>query len=127
MDLKLELTPDAEGNLTIHDVVFTDGVLQTVDGKEEITNRILCNLSVYLGENFTDPSFGTDYYGNVFGREVTDTVLISELQAAILGTRGVTGLKTFDVTREEGSRTANLVAQVQTTEGEINLTTPIPT
>jgi len=126
MDLKLELVADAEGNLTKHDLVMENGRLQTVDGINEIENRIICNLSVYLGENFTNPSFGTDYYGSIFGRDVTDTVVIDTLKAVILGTRGVTGLKTFDLAQVDGSRSAALTSQVTTTQGEINLVTPIP-
>jgi len=126
MDLKIEIIRDGQENFLYHDIVFENGRLATVDEKDEIKNRLICGLSVFLGENFTNPSYGTDYYNNVFGREVTETVVIDELKAQILQTRGVTGLKTFDLTRAAGSRNAQLVAQVQTTQGEIDLTTPIP-
>ncbi len=127
MDLKLQKILDSSGNFLKHDIFFTNGVLQVCDGIDEIGNRLICNLSVYSGENFTDPTFGTDYFNNVLGREVTDTVTIDELKSQILGTRGVTGVKSFDLTRESGSRDATLTSQVQTSDGEINLVTPIPT
>ncbi len=127
MDLALEKIEDSEGNFLYHDIYFTNGVLKTVDGINEIGNRLICNLSVYLGENFTNPTFGTDYYNNVLGHEVTDIVTIDELKSSILKTRGVTGLKTFDLSRDAGSRDAELNSQVQTSQGEIDLVTSIPT
>jgi hypothetical protein len=117
MDLELEEIADSEGNFLYQDILFTNGRLATVDGIDEIKNRITIGLSIYLGENFTDPSYGTDYFNNVFGREVTDTVVIDELKSNILRTRGVTGLKTFELTRESGSRVAVMTAQVQTSQG----------
>lgn len=127
MDLKLKSVFASNGIFLTHDIVFENGRFQTVDKIEEIKNRIICKLQVFLGEMFTDTSFGIDYHNNVFGHEVTDTVTIDELKSNILDTRGVTGLKTFSLTRAEGTRLAELVSQVTTTQGEIDLTTPIPT
>lgn len=127
MDLKLKSVFGSGGEFLTHDIVFENGRFEGVDKIEEIKNRIICKLSVYLGEMFTDTSFGVDYHNNVFGHEVTDTETIDELKSNTLDTRGVTGIKTFSLTREEGTRLAELSSQVVTTEGEINLTTPIPT
>lgn len=123
MDLKLKQVLDSEGNFLYHDIVFQNGRIQVVDGAEEILNRLICNLSVYRGENFTNPDFGVDYHNNVFGRDETDTVVIDELKSAILKTRGVTGIKTFSLERED--RKVNLKVDVQTSAGEIKLVTPI--
>ncbi|MBU2645878.1 hypothetical protein KKI24_14310 [bacterium] len=125
MDFKLKQVFDSNGNFSYHDIYFTDGYLEVVEGINEIANRIICGLSVYRGENFVDPSYGVDYHNNVFGREETDPVVIDSLKAAILETRGVTGIKSFELTRAEGTRTANLEAQVETTAGEVALVTPI--
>ncbi len=124
MDLAIERILDSEGNFLHYDVVMNLGQLQTVTGKEEIKNRIICNLMVYIGENFTDTTFGTDYHNNVFGHDVADIVMISTLQESILNTRGVVSVEAFNLTLDS-SRTAQLTAVVLTTDGQVELTTPI--
>jgi len=123
MDLKLVPVYAANGLIDYYDIEFVKGKLQVVDGIDEIKNRLLINLSVFRGENFTNREFGTDYFNNVFGRDVTDPVLIDEIKASILKTRGVTELKSLDITRD--GRTAVIKADVKTSIGEINLATPI--
>jgi hypothetical protein len=125
MDIKLTPIYDSEGKLQYYDFSFTKGKLDVVDGIDEIKQRIIVNLQTYLGENFRDTSHGVDYFNNVFGREVTDTIPQDELKAAIIDTRGVTELKDFSFTRQPGSRTGDLNAQIITTQGELNLVTPI--
>ena len=121
MDLKLT----RDNTSTPYDLEFVDGRLQTVDGLEEIGHRYKFNLSVYEGELYIDPSFGVDYFNNVFGRSVTDTVVIDELKSAIIDTRGNDKLEAFSLTEISGTRTAALTAQAKTTQGEVNLTTVI--
>ncbi len=124
MDLAIERILDSDGNFLHWDVFFEAGQLQTVTRKQEIANRIICNLSVYIGENFTDVSFGTDYHNNVFGHDVTEIVTIDTLKASILNTRGVLSIKTFSLVLDD-NRIGQLVSTVLTTEGEIEITTPI--
>lgn len=123
MDLFIEKINDSEGNFLHYDIAFESGKLKVVDKINEIANRIIVNLSTYVGENYRDVTHGVDYFNNVFGHEVTETITQDELKSAIINTRGVTALTTFSLVRTR--RTSNLTAQVQTTEGEINLTTPI--
>jgi len=123
MDYKMEPVYADNGEFRYYDVVIENGRLQMVDGIEEIKNRLICNLMVFRGENFTDTTFGVDYHNNVFGRDVTDQVMIDEFKAAILKTRGVKEIVTFDITMED--RTAILRSMVKTTEGEVDLVTPI--
>ena len=126
-DLKIEAIFNAQGVFLYHDLVIENGRFQQVDGIDEIENRIIAGLQTYLAENYTDTSFGTDYYGNIFGRSTDDTVVIDELKSNILRTRGVTGLKTFVLSTTDSDRTATLTAQVETTQGQIDLVTPIIT
>jgi hypothetical protein len=124
MDLAIERILDGDGNFINYDIFFDAGKLQTVTRKQEIANRLVCNLSVYIGENFTDVSFGTDYHNNVFGHDVTDIITIDTLKASILETRGVVSIKTFSLTLGS-DRVGQLVSTVLTTEGELEITTPI--
>jgi hypothetical protein len=124
MDLAIERVLDGDGNFLHWDIFFDSGSLQTVSRKLEIANRLICNLSVYIGENFTDVSFGTDYHNNIFGHDVTDIVTIDTLKASALNTRGVISIKTFSLVLD-GDRIGQMTSTVLTTEGEIEITTPI--
>lgn len=125
MDLFIERVLDSEGNLRFYDTAFENGRLKTVTGIDEIANRIIVNLNTYLGENYRDVTHGVDYFNNVFGHDVSETITQDELKAVIINTRGVIAVTAFNLSRPEGSRTANLTAQVQTSLGEIDLTTEI--
>jgi len=125
MDLKIAPVLGPGGDFLYYDLVFENGRFQTVDGIDEIKQRIIIGLSVYKGELFQDPDLGVDYYNNVFGKEADDPVLIDELKAAILRVPGVTGLNSFEVSRAPGSRTLGIKAAVKTTQGNINLATPL--
>jgi len=125
MDLYVERIVDSEDNFLYYDIAFENGLLKVVDGIDEIKNRIIVGLNTYLGENYRDVTFGVAYYNNVFGHEVTDTIPQDEIKAAIINTRGVTALTEFSFTREAGSRTGTVNAQIQTTAGQIDIVTPI--
>lgn len=125
MDLFVEKILDGDGNFLYYDIAFEDGKLKVVDGIDEIANRIIVGLNTYIGENYRDRTFGVDYFNNIYGLEVVDTIVQDEMKAAIINTRGVTALTAFNLTRPPGSRTAQLNAQIQTTEGELNIVTPI--
>ncbi|MCK5613271.1 hypothetical protein KAR91_65970 [Candidatus Pacearchaeota archaeon] len=120
MDFELEKTFDANGNHLNYDLEFSGGEFGTVTGIDEIKNRIILGLSVYLGENFQDTEYGVDYIRNVFGRDILDPVVIDTLKAAILTTRGVTKLENFNLSIPDDNRSSKLTANVFTTQGEIN-------
>ncbi len=124
-DFKIKNIVGAGGDFLYQDIVIENGRLQLAEGIDEIKNRVTAGLSVYVGENWNKPEYGTDYHNNVFGRSSDDTVAIDELKAQILKTRGVTGIDTFEITEPDSERGATLSAQVKTTQGNINVTTPI--
>lgn len=125
MDLFIEKISDSDGNFLYYDIAFETGKLKTVDKINEIANRIIVNLSTYVGENYRDITHGVDYFNNVFGHETTDVITQDELKRVIINTRGVIELSAFNLVRPAGSRVGQLAANAQTTEGEINITTPI--
>lgn len=125
MDLFVERILSGEGNFLYYDIAFENGRLKTVSGINEIKNRIIVNLNTYIGENYRDPSQGVDYFNNVYGHDIAETITQDELKAAIINTRGVVAVTSFNLSRAPGSRTASLAAQVQTSLGEIDLATAI--
>ena len=125
MDLFVERILNGEGNFLYYDIAFELGKLKTVDGIDEIANRIIVNLNTYVGENYRDVTHGVDYFNNVFGHETSDVVTQDELKRVIINTRGVIELTSFGLTRPAGSRVGQLTANIQTSTGEVNITTPI--
>ena len=125
MDLFIEQVLDGNGVFRYYDISFEAAKLKVVDSKEEILNRIMVGLNTYIGENFLDVEYGVDYFNNVYGHEVDDVITQDELKAAIAGTRGVTQISSFSLTRD--GRTATLAAHALTTQGEIDLVTEIQT
>ena len=125
MDFQIEQTFDSAGNPLNYDLEFSGGEFGTVTGINEIKNRLILGLSVYLGENYPDTGYGVDYIRNVFGHDVTETVVIDEIKSAILRTRGVTSMQGFNLSEPDENRETTLTAQVFTTQGEISLATNI--
>jgi hypothetical protein len=125
MDLFVERIYESNGNFKYYDIAFKTGRLKTVTGIDEIANRIIVGLNTYIGENYRDVTYGVDYFNNVYGHEVSDTVTQDELKAVIINTRGVIAITSFNLTRTAGSRVAKLTSQVQTSLGEIELATEI--
>lgn len=123
MDLYIEPIKDNNGVFKYYDIVFDAGKLKVVDKIDEIKNRITVNLNTHVGENYMDTSHGVDYFNNVYNHDVTDTITQDEFKSVIAKTRGVTAILAFSLTRVE--RAATLTAHIQTTQGEIDLTTDI--
>lgn len=125
MDLFIEQILDGNGDFMYYDISVESAKLKVVDGSEEILNRVVVGLSTYVGENILDPSYGVDYFNNVYGHEVDEIITQDTLKAAIAGTRGVTQISSFSLTRND--RTAILTSHALTTQGEIDLVTEIST
>ena len=123
-DLKIEKIEQAGLNIG-YDIVFESGRLKIVDGIDEIKNRILMGLNIYRGECFTNPEFGVDYFNNVYGRDITDTILQDALKLGISGNRGVVSIDSFTVLSD--GRTANIAANIKTNSGQLQIVTPIQT
>lgn len=76
-------------------IVFTNGLLQFVDGAERVRQQIEFRLNLWRGEWFLDSEFGTPYLQDVLGKQVTLNGALSAIRAEILAVDGVTGIVEF--------------------------------
>lgn len=81
--------------LTDNKIVFTNGLLQFVDGAERVRQQIEFRLNLWEGEWFLDSEFGTPYLQDVLGKQVTLNGALSAIRAEILAVDGVTGIVEF--------------------------------
>lgn len=81
-DLRLD---EETGDLAV------DAGLSIVEDDENLRQRLLLRLQMVLGEWFLDRTAGTDYYGQIFGRNKSFgmTQVDAELVRVILSTNGV--------------------------------------
>lgn len=81
--------------LTDNKIVFTNGLLQFVDGAERVRQQIEFRLNLWRGGWFLDSEFGTPYLQDVLGKQVTLNGALSAIRAEILAVDGVTGIVEF--------------------------------
>jgi hypothetical protein len=81
----LSIKPNGDGN---PDLEVVDGLVQMVDGAEEIRQHLEIRLRLWRGEVFFNVDEGVDYADLVFPAEDPNDVL-GELRRVALGTPGV--------------------------------------
>ncbi|HBL8926457.1 TPA: hypothetical protein LTW74_001380 [Enterobacter hormaechei] len=94
--------------LTDNKVVFTNGLLQYVDGAERVRQQVEFRLNLWRGEWFLDSQFGTPYLQDVLGKQVTLNGALSAIRAEILAVEGVNGIVEFTYNFERAERNLSI-------------------
>ncbi|RYM52008.1 DUF2634 domain-containing protein [Serratia proteamaculans] len=100
-------------------IVFTNGLLQYVDGAERVRQQIEFRLSLWRGEWFLDSEFGTPYLQEILGKQLTINGAISAIQQQITSVDGVTGLVEFSYKFDRENRTLSVEFTAATDYGLI--------
>lgn len=74
------------------DLVFENGDLSIVDGKERVLQQIITGLKIMLGDWFLDYRKGIDY---INGLKAYPTILKAQIKKAILEVDGVDGVRDY--------------------------------
>lgn len=71
-------------------------VLSENNSDQEIQQRLMQNLQMFLGEWFLDITLGIPYLQLIFVKGVSPLIVSSSFREAILATDGIVGLERFD-------------------------------
>lgn len=100
---------------TTNDIYFDDdGNLVMVTKALAVGQHARARLQTFFGEWFLDTSIGVPWLTQILGQRYDPALAEAVVKAAILGTDGVTGITSFSVTFDRGTRGA-LVRSVNVT------------
>ncbi|MGX5036269.1 hypothetical protein ACWKX2_11585 [Enterobacter hormaechei] len=98
-------------------VVFTNGLLQYVDGAERVRQQVEFRLNLWRGEWFLDSQFGTPYLQDVLGKQVTLNGALSAIRTEILAVEGVNGIVEFTYNFDRAERKLSIEFTANTEYG----------
>lgn len=109
---------DVNGTVFRHDIrLDSQGNLATVDGLDEIKDRVSCSILLYRGEDVWDETFGIDYTTLAELSPIDRSHIPAAILSHVLSRPGV---NSAELTKDElNSETRNLQVEVriQTDEG----------
>ena len=103
-----------------NDIVFENGDLALVTGREEIAQILRHELRTFIGEWFLDTSIGIDYFGEVFTKRMDVANVDAMFKSKILSSPGVIELLEFTLDLDALNRKLTLSFSVSTNEGIID-------
>lgn len=104
-----------------HDLVYTDGDLELVSGKEEIAQRVKVTLLTQLTEWAFDQDFGVPYREEILIKNFDLDAIQARLTAVMAGVSGVTGVRDLTLSVDALTRELTVSAILDTEEGETEL------
>jgi len=114
MDLQLD---------TDRDLVFEDGDLATVDGLDELKQRMMIALQTGLGEWAWDTSAGLAYMAiRNASASRGEALAAAEVRRVLLAIDGIQSIQEVSVSRDTGSRHLTVRALVRTVYGTTEVT-----
>lgn len=84
--------------------LFDNGEIVLIDGAERVRQQLEFRLSLWRGEWFLDPSFGTPYREQILGKALSIDGALAAVKEQILGVEGVNTITDFQYTFERKTR-----------------------
>lgn len=100
--------------------LFEDGDIVLIDGAERVRQQLEFRLSLWRGEWFLDPSFGTPYENRILGKALTLEGAIAAIRTEIMAVEGVNTITRFDYTYERKTRKLTIDFECATEYGLIS-------
>ena len=100
-----------------NDIAIENFNFVIITEEENIAQRVLINLRVFLGEWFLDTTRGVPYYQSILIKNPDSSLVEAELRAVILSTNGIAKLKSFSMEFNAALRKLSVNFVAQTDEG----------
>ncbi len=100
-----------------HDLYYVDGLLGTVEGDDEILQRVWIALNTGLGEWAFDTLFGFPYLQITGERGVTDMFIEAAVKLLVEPITGAGSIKAISIVRDPAAQKATIT--VDTIFGEV--------
>lgn len=123
---------DAQLDVNSHDleVVGFDVPLVGGDTREQAQayyrQKLKIRLWLFLGEWYLDTSAGTPFHQNILVKNPNIPLIDTILKSRILGTEGVTELKSYESAYDSAQRKLEVTFQAQTDAGLVTVEGTIP-
>ena len=101
--------------------VVTNGHFTFKTGNEETRLLILHKLKLWYGEWFLERSKGIRYKERILIKGPDANLVKAEFRRAIIGTKDVVSLKSFDLQQDNTTRELFVTGEILTTSGVITL------
>lgn len=98
------------------DLLVNLGKTVILQGAQAIAQNLYSKLRIFLGEWFLDTSVGVPYLSVVYVKNPSLAVITQFFSGLVLGTPGITGLRSINVTLDGSTRVAD-VSFVALTDG----------
>lgn len=99
--------------------LFVNGDIELIDGAARVRQQLEFRLSLWRGEWFLDPSFGTPYNQQILGKALTLDGALAAIKEQILDVDGVKEITRFDYTFTRKTRKLSIDFECSTDYGLI--------
>lgn len=100
--------------------LFENGNIVLIDGAERVRQQLEFRLSLWRGEWFLDPSFGTPYNNNILGKALTVDGAVAAIRGQIMAVDGVNTITELDYNFERKTRKLSVTFECATEYGIIS-------
>ena len=104
-----------------NDFVVTNGHFTFQEDEQEIRSLLMHKLKLWYGEWFLERSKGIRYKERILIKGPDANIVKSEFKRAIIGTKGVISLQSFDLQQNTVTRELFVTGTILTTFGVVTL------
>ena len=100
-----------------NDIAIENFNFVIITEEENVAQRVLVNLRVFLGEWFLDTTKGVPYYQSILIKNPDSSLVEAELRAVIINTNEIARLKSFSMEFDVALRKLSVDFVAQTDKG----------
>jgi len=104
-----------------NNIIVTNGHFTFLTGEDEVRQLIMHKLKLWYGEWYLARSKGVRYKEKILIKGPDANIVKAEFRRAILDTKEVVSLKSFDILQDNETREMRVTGEILTTYGVITL------